>query len=204
MRAEDLLVIMTARGVDLEHTARLSGDPARRPRKLGGRRNRFGEERLEEGPGAQHGTATASTERPTWTLAEIGMASKGVPDVSFKAACFAFAGDHSEYWYLYGQLVSAVMTLRDREHWPWKLQTPNGGRFYLQELAELVLTEDREPHYFRLVPQLYAWCLNIPEPLWDRSVSRRFQAVRYVWMTWLDEAIRIIGPRLRDREDAET
>src|SRR5579864_8730051 len=105
MKAEDLIALAAARGVDLVQAARLGGRPAAaetiRIRNAAGRY--FTALRQRSGLEAQ-GRGSPSYERPGWTLAELGQAAAGVPPIQFMAACYAIAGDRSVYWKLWDAL----------------------------------------------------------------------------------------------------
>jgi hypothetical protein len=50
----------------------------------------------------------------SWTTQEIARACVGVPDIEFRAALFAFAGDRGSYWELQRALFQDALDLRER------------------------------------------------------------------------------------------
>lgn len=95
----------------------------------------------------------------------------------------------------------------------WRCETARSGpldvtalhgidRPYLKYLAKVVLDEDAHPQTFRTAPQLYAIYCGVTEEVWEDSLTERFGALQYVWLTWLWRAAAIMQPRLaRDQLD---
>jgi hypothetical protein len=190
VRAEQLVALAGAHGVDFVRVARMA--PSRSPatKLLAPRTN------------GAHAKETRSAARPEWTLAELAQAAAGVPQIPFMAACFAFAGAHDDYWRLHAALFDAAIKLRRVHKWPAQVaSTHRTPIFYLENLAQLVLDEDAHPALFRACPQLPAICLGISVPTWDKSVAERYGALQYVWLGWLGHAAAIMQPRLAGEED---
>ena len=211
MKADELVALAAAHGIDLVQAARV-GSHKRRPdvrteRFQGGRTAPV----LQHPPRMPaHGTATRTDERPEWTIAELGQAAQGVPEIPFLAACYSFAGDASVYWKLWDALHFTALRLRTRNNWAAQVRGVDGhARFYLAEIAQLVLDEDAFPSFFAAAPatekhaSLYAIYLHIDEVVWKRTVFERFDALKLRYLTWLDTAKAIIQPRLRDHIDDE-
>lgn len=197
MFAEQLVALAAAHGVDLEKAAR-QGTAARDviSRKSNGHTVRV----LVEPPTSRaRGTESRTTPRPAWTAAEIAQACAGVPEIEFKSALFAFAGDRGCYWQLIEALFLEALALRDRHGWPPVVKDlHNIERPYLKHLAKLTLDEDAMPQLFATAPQLYWIYLHIDEKVWEKAVAERFGAIKLVWLQWLGSAAAQIQARLRE------
>jgi hypothetical protein len=198
MRAEDLFVLATAHGVDLVRAAGQSAPALRH----GARRRRCadGQSYVELDPHSAQtarGRSTHVTRRPTWSTEVLAQAAAGVPDIPFKAACYAFAGDRDSYWPLWSALAREAQELRVRHEWPAQVKGLDGARrFYVEALAALVLDADEHQPLFTAAPTLYALCLQIDESTWRRGVRERFDRLRRRFDGWIVEAMSIMQPRL--------
>jgi len=201
MQAELLVAMAAAHGVDLQRAAR-QGTAARDvvSRRSNGHTVRV----LIEPPTSRaRGTESRTTTRPTWTTSEIAQACVGVPEIEFKAALFAYAGDRGRYWQLIEALYCEARKLQARHQWPDQIKDIHGiERPYLKHLAKLTLDEDSMPQLFATAPQLYWIYLHIDEKVWEKAVAERFGAIKLVWLQWLGSAAASIQARLRaDSED---
>lgn len=197
MQAEQLVALAAAHGVDLQKAARQGTAPRDViSHKVNGHTVRV----LIEPPTSRaRGTESRMTARPTWTTAEIAQACVGVPDIEFRAALFAFAGDRGCYWKLVEALFLEALALQARHHWPHEVKDIHGiERPYLKHLAKLTLDEDSSPQLFRTAPQLYSIYLHVSEKTWDREVAERFNSLRFEWLRWIGSAAASIQARLRD------
>jgi hypothetical protein len=203
LRAEELVALASAHGIDLVQAARLTGSrPARDTVRRGHNGSAY---TMLVPPPAQRarGSATQTCDRASWSLAELGQAAAGVPQVPFMAACYAFAGDHSVYWKLWEALERSAQDLRARYKWPAQVRGVGGAStFYLERVAQLVLDEDSNQALFNAVPatdthpSLYALFLQIEEHVWRRGVFERFDQVKLKFQGWVAEAIHRMQPRL--------
>jgi len=87
------------------------------------------------------------------------------------ASCYAFAGDNSVYWPLWGALptrgpaAQAAVLLAGTG--PRTCRAP--PHFYLEQLAQLVLDEDAHGHLFTSAPALYWILTGVDESTWRRE-----------------------------------
>ena len=204
MRAEDLIQLAAAHGVDLIQAARMSSNAKLRRdvevvRFANGRKASV---LMQPTRNRVSGKESPSTNRPEWTLAELGQASHNVPNIPFQAACFAFAGDRSCYWSLHGALYERAIHLQMQEKWPREIFDLHGiQRPYLKHLALLVLDEDQSPALFRLAGGiLYPIYLGVHEKVWFNQVLERFLMLKDVWGEWLGTASRMIQANLSGDE----
>lgn len=153
-------------------------------------------------PSAQraNGKDSRNFKQRSWTIAELGQAAAGVREIPFRAASYAYAGDTSSYWQLWSALEHAAQELRVRYSWPAQVKSPTGPRFYLEQLAQLVLDEDANRHLFVSVPALYGIYVGVDESTWARSMCERFGAVQRRYLGWIGEAMSIMQPRLEELE----
>lgn len=191
-------------GVDLVAAARVGAPP--RKREVAVKVRRWGRQTvlLQPPQNRARGSSSNSIERPTWTLSELGQAAAGVPDIAFRAACYAWAGDTSQLWPLHRALSIEARHLRQRFRWPELTTDLHGCKaLYLENLAKLVLDEDRSPNSFRTAPGLFALYMFTTEEVWDKTLCERFEALKLSWLDWLGVAARIMQPRLRENDDTD-
>lgn len=188
MRAEELVALASAHGVDLIHAARSrSALPSRH----------------KSGAATATGRQSYVHRAARWSVAEIGQAAAGVPQVPFQAALYSLAGDRSVYWQLWQALWVEAYALLEQCRWPPKVCGADGGvRFYLEELAKLVLDVDAHIPLFRAAPVMYACCLGVSPKTWDGQLSRRFNMLQSRYQCWISEAMSIMQPRLLEEESA--
>jgi len=190
MQAEQLIALAGAHGVDFGRAARMAAPRGKAKNLLAPRKNRA------------NGKATRPSVRPEWTVAELGQAAAGVPELPFMAACYSFAGERGNLWKLHSALFREAQALRERNNWPVEVTDFHSiQRPYLAHLAKLVLDEDASPQVFRTAPQLYAIYLGVSEKVWVKSVAERYGALQLVWLDWLGHAASIMQPRLAVEED---
>jgi hypothetical protein len=205
VKSELLLSLAAARGVDLQRAAEMTPKvPAERDvvtqKFAGGRRATVLQERRRN---RVRGPQSRVVRRPQWTIAEIAQAAAGVPDICFRAACYAFAGDRSNYWHLHGALYREAQELQARQAWPPRVKDYHGfHRIYLPHLAKLVLDFDQSPTPFRIAPELFAYYLRITQRAWENEVADRYYELERVWGSWLETAARIVQAHLREESDA--
>jgi hypothetical protein len=209
VKAEELVALASAHGVDLVQAARLTGRPADSGTvRVRGETGRYYQVLRARSGLEARGTSSPSFDRPAWSLAELGQAAAGVPQVHFMAACYALAGDRSVYWRLWDALHFTALRLRERNNWPKQVRGAEGvPRFYLEQLVQLVLDEDAHPHLFNSVtatdkhPSLHAIYLQVDEQTWRRAVFERFDAVKLRYLGWIEQAMRTMQPRLEDSDE---
>lgn len=211
MRAEDLISMANAHGVDLMRVAKnmTSDDPAVMAAARDVVRKRFAAGRtalvlVEPSGSPARGKETRSAKRPEWTAAELAQASAGIDELHFRAALYAYAGDRKWYKWLFEQLRDEAFNLRDERQWPTALPDrfhPQLEVYYLPLLAAMVLDEDAYPSVFKVSPPLYPIYMRVSDKDWSRSVEGPFNVLKNVWVNWATEALRMIQPRLRQHEE---
>ena len=187
MRAENLLALSAPHGVDL-----LQAAVTRLPHP----QRSFGPRSGREARGRQ----TQSLERPAWTVQELGLAAEGVPELQFRAALYAFAGDRTHYWSLHSALAIAGLELAAKYRWGRTMGTGTAPRFYIEALAALVLDEDARPQVFREAPALYSAYVGATEETWNKQLEWKFEQLKRRWQGWLIDAASIMQPRLESQE----
>lgn len=203
MRAEDLVALAAARGVDLLQAARIAATKKAAKDII---RKKDATILVPPPENRAKGSATRSIARPEWTVAELGQAAQGVPTILFQAACYAFAGDRSHFWPLHGALYVHAVALANEKRWPVNAKNIHHlNEPYLQCMAKLVLDEDALPAYFRIPTlgnKVFAIYMNIEEKVWDSEIAERFEDLKAVWTDWLQTSARIIQRHLVDEEYA--
>ncbi len=177
VRGAELVALASAHGVDLKHV------------ELNGSANpRHWDDGVELEPGKN-----ARFHRPA--AAGLGFAACGLPDeLPWLAARFSFAADERSYWPLWWGLVFQAQRMAWREGWPPRVRTAQGGlRFYLLDLAQLVLDEEAARPLFAAAPRLRALCLDVEPATWDDVLEPRYRSLRAVYARWLDVVREMIG-----------
>lgn len=202
MRAEELIALAAAHGIDLKHVAGASSN-------IHGlaRRRRRGRDELKRSQGrpltdSARGSDDAGGAAPDWTIAELGQAAAGLDELPWLAACYSFAGAQTAYWPLCRALAIQAVELRVRYSWPAQITDISGQpRFYCEELAHLVLDEDANKPLFTAAPQLYCLYMRVSEQVWERSLLERFTTLQYVYQKWLSQARSYLQHRIMEDEE---
>jgi hypothetical protein len=201
MRAETLISLAAAHGVDLEKAARTRA-PARDVVS-----QRFGNGRrasvLVEPPASRaRGRDSRSYARPAWTTQEIAQGCVGIPDIEFRAALYAYAGDRGCYWKLVEALYCEARKLQVRHEWPERVPDIHGIPIeYTRHLAKQVLDLDQHPNLFHTVPALHWIYLNTTEKVWERHLAEPFNAIQFEWLRWIGSAAASIQSKLGNEEE---
>lgn len=210
MRAEELVALCGARGLDLQAIAKQSSDAA--PVSDVRRYQRHGLKVVQLMPAAQqraYGKETRSMVERDWTVQELGQAAYGVPKLAFLAACFSWAGDYQHMIELHDGLMQHALQFRRQYKWPFQVESNDGCRVhYLEHLCAMVLDEDAHPSIFSYRPppddpkasSIHAIYCGVTEQVWRRSLLDRFERLRMVWWGWHNQAARMIQSQLRDDE----
>jgi hypothetical protein len=210
VKAEELVALCGARGVDLIGIAKQRSDMAA-PKEVRTyqRRGLRSVELLEPSGARAFGKESRSILEREWTVAELCQAAVGVPNQAFLAACFSWAGDRGHFLELHDGLMIHALKFRRTEKWPFQVRGYAGGRVhYLETLCSMVLDEDQHPALFAWrpdqpagrepAPSMQAIYCGVDEKTWRGSLAGRFDMVRGVFWSWLDTSARMIQARLRD------
>ncbi len=206
MRAEELVALCAARGLDLQAMAKQS--TAAPPVSDVRRYQRRGVKVVELLPQSQqraYGKETRSMVEREWSVQELGQAAVGVPRLPFLAACFSWAGEHGHMLELHDGLMHHALQLRRSLRWPFQVEGHDGRRqHYIEHLCAMVLDEDAHPSIFGYRPtttdstSIHAIYCGVTEQVWRRSLLDRFERLRFVWWDWHNQAARMIQAQLRD------
>lgn len=209
MKAEDLYARASAQGVDLGKRGRITAKERRVARERVKKRLGLTSVQLidPDSDDAPRGLRSSALGKSStliasreWTIAELGQAAQGVPEIAFAAACFAYAGAHKYLWRLHGALLHEAMLMQRREEWPEKVIDVHGLKiYYLEQLCMLVLDDDRHGYlrnWANIIDQVYAIYMCVPDRVWKRDLGWRFQKLQFVWHDWLGTAGSIMQPRL--------
>lgn len=200
MKSEDLITLAAAHGVDLLQAAKVASKPTGTNGGTMTKWVRGVKTTVLIGPAANmaRGKQDHASVRPTWTLAELGICAREVPEIPFAAACFAFAGDRSKYWKLHGALFDKASRLSKNLVWPIAIADIHSiKRPYLAHLAKLVLDYDSNQSHFNSLPELFAWYMGVTERTWEHDLEGKFRELQSVWDGWLSTALGMIQSKLR-------
>lgn len=191
MRADELVSLAAAHGIDLKEVAGNASDTkgvarvrARTPDER--RTGRYVEQ-------TARGSGSRVHRRRAWTAAELGQAAQGVPRMPWLAACYSLAGDSSGYPELHRGLMAQAIRIATRENWPMRIHSKDGSfQFYVAELAQLVLDVEAHKHLFVAAPALYAICMRMEDEIWSTTMSNRYVSLRVQYERWLGTALSMI------------
>lgn len=201
IRAEFLVSLGAAHGIDLERAAKLASKDKPKADVVPGKR-KGSRVLIPPTENRVHGTETRTMLRPQWTVAEIGQAAVNLPEEPFRAALYAFAGAHEHLWYLHRALMGRGRMFALMNGWPLIIRDFHGIKGpYLAHLARLVLDEDVFPVYFRAAPALYGIYMRVTPEVWDSQLKQRYEELKWAWTDWLGYAARMIQSKLSEHEE---
>jgi len=199
VKAEELILIGNAHGVDLVAAAQVAAKRPQRDIKFIVRNGRRIPVLLPAAMNGARGKQSPSFARPQWSMQELGVAAAGVSDLLFMAACYAFAGSQNNFWRLHAALTDEAEKMGARYQWPDTVKDIHGIAIqYREHLAKLVLDEDTHQAYFVAAPVMYSVYMNVHEVTWDRQLAERFSSLKFVWLRWLGTAASTIQSRLSE------
>lgn len=217
MKAEELISLAGARSVDLVSAAQSRSDVV--PRKDTETYVRCGLRvvKLLEGPtSAAYGKQTPTIVPPEWSSEDAALALAGLDRACGSiypalAALYAWAGHDQNYHRLLDGLMRAALQMRRDYNWPVRVRGVAGEISYLDNLARMVLDDDRCPGVLDYAPEprpgqadrkgeLRAQYCDVPLAVWRSQLADRYALLRGVWIEWLDTAARWAQRRLREEE----
>lgn len=208
MDAASLIQLAKARGIDLKEVAGAASNlyGAAEKRRLSRAEIKYRNEvklnlDIQETVRGRH---TRTYRRPTWSIAELGQAARGLGQIPWAAALYSYAGAQEERWILWSALALEAQKVAHRENWPARIVAEDGSRrFYREELADLVLTEETHKHWFLAAPTLYAIFMDVTPAVWDQTLNSPFRSLKASYDRWLDTARSAIGRMIRDAAHAQ-
>jgi hypothetical protein len=201
LRAAELVTLVSAHGVDLMAAAQQTTTTEAGGITAFARMRQLMEPNACVPPPTRsaNGRPSHVATRPEWSIAELGQAAQGLGEEPWLAARYTYAGDHtaSTYWPLHDALSIEALELRRRCGWSAQVTGVDGKkRFYIQQLASLVLDEDANQWLFNVVPQLYAFYMDVAPEVWSRALAHRFERLRNRYHGWLSVAQQLIQARI--------
>ena len=147
--------------------------------------------------------------RPTWTASDAAIALAGLP-ADIRTPCYAafsyrWAGDETQRSVLFGCLMNASISVAMRECWPSRIREQR----YLERLVRLAILEER---YGFFIKRGNLWVelmersgfRDIDEQLWERRLSRKYEAVRDVIDSWCGITGYHVSARINRHENKES
>jgi hypothetical protein len=212
MKAEHLLLLATARGINLE-----LGRPKRDvplghrgvPRRRVVGQDEHGEDITIPGVLSAYGNQVRSSRQPEWSARELGMAAQGMPDIQWRSICWVIGGEEPSRMYLKGELLQLALQSKEREAWPDTIRRGNCGNCgcnrsvkYVEDLCVLALTELANPNLYAAESDR-ANFFSIAEHNWRRHVSKIYQSIYVPLHGWYVDGIRYMQRRLNERDERE-
>jgi hypothetical protein len=194
MREDQLIAFLTARGVDFEHVAgsasNTEGDAA--PRRM---TNTERKEAAKAGASPTvletvKGSETRVYRRPSWSLQELALASRGMPIQPELAVCYSIACDFTARPFLVRELRVEASHLAKNESWPSTVRDVMGKPLlYLEPMIGLLL--DEEAHRGRFVQArpapVHAWLMNVHERTWEQVLLPKYARLQEKYEAWLTD-----------------
>lgn len=200
MKPDVLISLGAARGIDIAHTVASETNT----KGVAARRKRLPEELRQnlEILETAEGKETRTSKPKEWTVAELGFVMGRCPRLPFLAACYSWMGDRTFYGELHRGLTLKSIHMAEREAWPLQVTRMNGRKdYYLEQLADLVLTVDACPSAFVQAPSLFAIVMDVTDRIWGKPLFGHFVSLQGQYQRWLDEAFSRGARRLRNREE---
>jgi hypothetical protein len=212
MQWEDLVMLVSPRGVDLQHIA----GSASETHKAAKQRVRTALERQLGLPTVQlsvEGKSSRVSRKPGISIEDLSLALGGLKGRSLQALYFSIWGDSSVYRDLVRHLMHEALRMSGQGEWPMRIRRANGslGDAYehIPRLAELVLDVDAHRWVFIDAPSRFAAYMNVPEDVWEKVVSHWFRDLSLSYERWIAIAFgqasqnrRELGHVARNRDDA--
>ena len=112
-------------------------------------------------------------------------------DLSWMVARFSLAGDSSAVWTIFYALTRHGLRIAQREQWHPQVRALDGTpKFYLDELARLVLEEQRHAALFAAAPAvLRAARLGVSDREWALHLARRHRSLASMYSRWLAQGL---------------
>lgn len=209
MDAASLIKLAAAKGIDLNHIAGVASDLSgvAAQRKLTIEEKKY---RIKTGQGLEvsetvRGRESRTYRRPTWSVAELGQAAKGMGVIPWTAAMYSYAGAKEGYWRLWDALSGEARRISNREFWPPRIASEDGRMLcYREQLSLLVLDEDASKHLFLAAPILYPAYMGVTLQVWERQLFGPFVSLKSRYEGWLGTARATIAKWICEPTHAES
>lgn len=208
MQAAELISMCAARGIDLSHVGGSSSntDGVAAPRRLTAteRKQREKEHRSVTVEVTASGHGTRVYRRPTYSLAELGIAAGGtphkqgwpgssVPKLPWFASLYSWHGDRDPDIYsdLFWALASHADSIGKREKWATGIQrlSKPARPYYVHELVGLLLEEEGDlRRYFMAAKTVHAIYMDVDEVTWIKHLSGPYASLQQRYESWLGTA----------------
>jgi hypothetical protein len=198
MNAEHLVALANARGVDLKHAvgATIETRGIARQRDRTKREVELGLDVTETASGRE----SRSYRRPAWSMSEFAQAAAagGIKGAPWAAVRYSIAGDASCQDELHHSLFGQALQFMRRDNWAFRVPGLDGQpKCYLEDLSDLVLTEDAYKHYFAGAPLLFSIFMNVSNETWSRSLEWQYATLKAKYATWIEIGLAGIRRGLR-------
>lgn len=209
MKAEQLLILASARGIDLQLSRPRRDIP---PEHKGAPRRRDVIARTDEHPGdpgipgilSAQGRQTHSSRPAEWSARDLAMAAQGMPDVSWRALCWVVGLEEQSRTYLKNELFRLAVDKKERESWPESMKRGdcrNCGCLrstrYVEDLCTLAVTEMANQGMSEVARAQF---FGLAEHNWRRHVMKIYHSLYAPAHAWYHDGIRYLQSRLNMRE----
>lgn len=205
MKAEQLLILASARGIDLQLS---------RPKRDIPLAHRGAPRRRREYPGGPTipGVLTAEgkqtrTSRPAeWSARDLAMAAQGMPDISWRALCWVVGQEEPSRVYLKNELFNIAVERKEREAWPASMKRGDcrncgclRSTHYVEDLCALAVAEMARQG---MAESERATFFGLAEHNWRRHVMTLYYPLYQRGQGWYQDGIRYLQSKLSMRENS--
>ena len=204
MKAEQLLILASVRGIDLG----LSRPKREIPLEHRGPPRRRKEHPDDPGiPGvlSAQGRQTRSAREREWSARDLAIAAQGMPDTPWRALCWVVGQEEPSRVYLKGQLLIHAVERKERERWPDTMKRGdcpncrcNRSQNYVEDLCTLAVAEMARGMTELERGQFF----GLADHNWRRHVLRMYQPLYVIAHGWYQDGIRYLQSRLNLRENS--
>ena len=205
MKAEQLLILASARGIDLG-LSRPKRDIPPEHRGPPRRRKEHPDDPGIPGVLTAEGKQTRTSRAPEWSARELAMAAQGMPDTSWRALCWVVGQEEQSRMHLKYTLLQLAVERKERESWPDRMKRGDcqdcgclRSTSYVEDLCTLAVAEMATQGMTEIARAQF---FGLAEHNWRRHVMRLYQPLYQHAQGWYQDGIRYLQSRLNVRENS--
>lgn len=211
MKAEQLLLLASVRGIDLglsrpKRDIPLAHRGAPRRRGVVPKTDDHAGDPGIPGILSAEGKQTRTSKQPEWSTRDLAMAAQGMPEVSWRALCWVVGLEEPSRMYLKNELFGIAVETKSREAWPDSIKRGDCGNcgclrstHYVEDLCTLAVSELAKPCESEVARAQF---FGLAEHNWRRYVQRLYQPLYMEANGWYLDGIRYLQRKLSMRENS--
>lgn len=205
MKAEQLLILASVRGIDLG-LSRPKRDIPLKHKSPPRRRKESDDDPGIPGILTAQGRQTRTSREAEWSTRDLAMAVHGMPDVSWRSLCWVVGLEEPSRMFLKNELFQIAVDKKEREAWPKEMKRGNCGdcgclrsTHYVEDLCTLAVSEMAKPLESEIARARF---FGLAEHNWRRYAQRLYQGIYLQAHAWYLDGIKHIQRRLNERENS--